>query len=193
MSRLRALRSLSSSLSLSTSSLSRCSVCLYSRRSFSNVPRQSPPASRHSVSRSDGAAAATNTRHRVAAANARAAEVKLRALPTVDEREFRRRSSDLLTSIRDGLVDMSSANKEFAVELIADQSLIIRLAPRIGTYEIVVDLSQRRVSLFSPSSGVHFYSWSSQYEQWACDHDGHFLLELLVRELIQVAQGVPKL
>lgn len=168
----------------------------------------------------------SSTRHRVAAANARAAEHRRQSeqptpIPTHShqdtetqtitqqpdaqpdtvankQHDFDVRSSDLLHQIHKGLVDMKEVNSPFDLKLNthpghSNKSLTLQLDPSTGSYEIKADSIARRITLFSPVSGIYHYEWDTVFEQWTSQTDQHFLLELLVRELLKVCRGVPKI
>ena len=42
------------------------------------------------------------------------------------------------------------------------------------------------------TDGIHTYSWSTAHGMWASPEDGHFLKELLARELVYWCKGFPK-
>lgn len=81
----------------------------------------------------------------------------------------------------------------FTLTLQPASRLTLQLAPHIGTYEVSVEAGQQRLILFSPVSGVYKYEWNGVKEAWVSETDQHFLVELLVRELLKYCQGVPKL
>ena len=81
----------------------------------------------------------------------------------------------------------------FDLSLQPGSRLTLQLAPAVGTYEISVESAQQRLLLFSPVSGVFKYEWNGSKEAWVSENDQHFLVELLVRELLKYCQGVPKL
>ena len=85
------------------------------------------------------------------------------------------------------------ANREFDLRLVRGERLSLVLAPSIGAYELLIDGPNQRLVLFSPSSGVFKYRWSARQEAWVHESDEHFLVELLVRELLKHCQGVPRL
>ena len=84
-------------------------------------------------------------------------------------------------------------NEEFDLSLAPSDRLTLNLAPTVGTYELSIDRPNQRLLLFSPASGVFKYQWSARTEAWVNESDEHFLVELLVRELLKTCQGVPKL
>ena len=107
---------------------------------------------------------------------------------------FDRLASAQLRYLHDGLVEMQQQNQpHFHLTLQPHSRLTLTLAPHIGTYEVTVEAAQQRLVLFSPVSGVYKYEWSGVKEAWVSETDQHFLVELLVRELLKNCQGVPKL
>jgi frataxin-like iron-binding protein CyaY len=87
---------------------------------------------------------------------------------------------------------LPQVNRDFDLRVDSDR-LSLTLAPTVGSYELSVDRPNQRLILFSPSSGVFKYEWSARHEAWVNESDEHFLVELLVRELLKHCQGVPNL
>ena len=113
---------------------------------------------------------------------------------SVPPAEFDRLAAAQLVYLHDGLSDMREQNSPyFQLDLQPASRLTLQLAPHIGTYEVTVEPGQQRLILFSPVSGVYKYEWSGAKEAWVSETDQHFLVELLVRELLRHCQGVPKL
>jgi frataxin-like iron-binding protein CyaY len=84
-------------------------------------------------------------------------------------------------------------NRDFDLTLIPSDRLSLTLAPTVGSYELSIDRPNQRLILFSPSSGIFKYRYQPATEAWQNESDEHFLVELLVRELLKHCQGVPKL
>ena len=115
-------------------------------------------------------------------------------LDSVPAEEFDRLASAQLRYLHDGLSDMQDQNApHFHLTLQPHSRLTLQLAPHIGTYEVTVEAGQQRLVLFSPVSGVYKYEWNEGKGAWVSENDQHFLVELLVRELLKYCQGVPKL
>ena len=60
-----------------------------------------------------------------------------------------------------------------------------------GVYTIWRDDEQRCVHLKSPFSGYYMYHFDTENGCWMSDKESHNLLELLLRELIIVCNGLP--
>jgi frataxin-like iron-binding protein CyaY len=89
-------------------------------------------------------------------------------------------------------LSLCQVNRDFDLRVDSDR-LSLTLSPSIGSYELSIDRPNQRLILFSPSSGIFKYEWSTRHESWVNETDEHFLVELLVRELLKHCQGVPKL
>jgi hypothetical protein len=89
-----------------------------------------------------------------------------------------------------------------------------------GCYSFSAEDDTQKLCLFSPESGVHKYVWDATndrychcvfaslhphvhvhvmlvnhpftYNRWVCDEDGHIMIELLTRQLIRLAKGLPE-
>ncbi len=98
-----------------------------------------------------------------------------------------------------GLSDMSSLNTGFRVDVSTNDqeqvsSMEICLGPEKGSYMINIDDKQQILQVFSPvSSNVYNYKYDVNNQRWIDQSDGHIFLELLVRELMKVLNGMPSL
>lgn len=94
---------------------------------------------------------------------------------------------------------MPSLNDGFSVQVSknADEQptgMEICLGTDKGSYMLSVDDKQQLLQVFSPvSSNVYRYKYDMNNQQWIDQSDGHILLELLVREIMRVCNGMPSL
>ena len=92
-----------------------------------------------------------------------------------------------------GLTGMKESNKGFKVsrELAPTPSFVIETGR--ATLRILGDVKSGRLSYSSPKvghgGGFLTYKWDAIKEHWVNTEDGHFLIELLTRELIHNAPG----
>jgi hypothetical protein len=80
----------------------------------------------------------------------------------------------------------------------APAALHIDMAGAPSTFVLEAEAATSRISLLSPKMGqgrgsLIYYVYKATTEAWVGAEDGHFLLELLTRDLIYVAKGYPVL
>jgi len=101
------------------------------------------------------------------------------------------RLSALFSQIERGLAGMAADNNGFRVERLGDAAGV-RVHTARGVFELTANAAGT-VTFSSPkvghSGGAHDYRWSERAGHWASTSDGHFLLELLTRDLIHAVPG----
>ena len=102
----------------------------------------------------------------------------------------------LFDLIERGLVDMCSSNAGFAVLRGGEsgaRTLTIKTGRGDSFFILRANDSAGSVEFSSPKSGhaggIRTYKLDSNTGHWACVADGHFLLEILVRDLIHNVPG----
>lgn len=120
-------------------------------------------------------------------------------LPPVSAEEFQLESSKLMDLIYKGVLPMHNIDKmNFTIEyhkhneqVKQDSKTLNITIDEVGTWQIIIDETGKKITLFSPISYTHFYIYNSDMEEWQCTMDSHNIIELLARELNDHAQGYP--
>ena len=99
----------------------------------------------------------------------------------------------LFALVERGLAGMAEANAGFSVRRRGASVLVIDTGRAGGSFELVADVAAGTVSFASPKighgGGAHAYVLRDGGAHWASTQDGHFLLELLTRDLIHAVPG----
>ena len=104
----------------------------------------------------------------------------------------------LFARLEAGLVGMAQANAGFSVRRAEGGSALVIDTGR-DVLQVTADAAAGRVTYSSPKvghgGGLITYRLDAATGEWCCEKDGHFLIELLTRELIfhrpGGLQGVP--
>jgi frataxin-like iron-binding protein CyaY len=97
-----------------------------------------------------------------------------------------------LDRIATSLEALQDKNPQMKIE--SDSSLLeIDLGPQVGKYVLQVDYDEQECILTSPVSGQLTYRYSSEIGDWLNVQDGHYLIGLLVRDMLRQIIGVPDL
>lgn len=110
------------------------------------------------------------------------------------QRPFPDRVAELFAVIDGALGGMKASNAGFAVtQRPAELDLQIRLGTASGdkVIRLTGDASTGMITLNSPKSGTFVYKHDPARGEWVGEADGHFLKELLTRDLIYLAKGYP--
>ncbi|ETO35926.1 hypothetical protein RFI_01132 [Reticulomyxa filosa] len=130
--------------------------------------------------------------------------------PIKDEKmtneEFKKMSRALLDHIYEGIKNLPEVNGSENVSIeyyrnntktdknedshvVKDEKIMNINVTEIGSYQIIINDTKKEIHMFSPISFTHHYIWDESLEQWRSKLDGHYLLELLARELNDHCQG----
>ncbi len=99
--------------------------------------------------------------------------------------------NELWARIQGGLVEMKATNRGFDTALASDGSKLQIDTGGKGLFVMEADHHAERVHYVSPRSGPHHYKYNTVTGQWTDDTNGHFLFDLLTRELIYLCKGYP--
>lgn len=103
------------------------------------------------------------------------------------------RVAALFSQIGAGLAGMASENAGFRVELVDAATLHVHTGRGAARFTFSFDATRGVVTFASPkvshAGGAHDYKYSGASGHWVSTTDGHFLLELLVRDLIHAVPG----
>lgn len=88
---------------------------------------------------------------------------------------------------------MISVNPDMRISRTDDEDLQIETTGGTLRLSFVTMPDGREAIEFTPlkAFGLHFYRWDDEQETWVSIDDGHFLKELLTRELIFYCKGLP--
>lgn len=125
-----------------------------------------------------------------------------------------KRVNSLFQEVVSGVEDMHSDNPGFQVTQGPDtvrgphsgallahppKALLLTLQLTIDTpggqlkMWVTSDIGKELLAFTAPKTdGLHTYTWSAAQEMWTSTKDGHFLKELLARELVYHCKGFPK-
>jgi len=113
------------------------------------------------------------------------------ALSRVEAKVSMKDYESLFRKLETGLIGMQESNKDFRVTREAPCALLIHTGR--ATLRISGDIQSGRISYSSPKvghgGGLLTYKWDAIRGDWVSTEDGHFLIELLTRELIHNAPG----
>lgn len=112
----------------------------------------------------------------------------------VDTVAFPDRVAQLFEKLEAGLKGMVEHNVGFAVQKQGrfDSLTVVTGVAGRGNFSISSDTAQSTVTLVSPKDGgQHTYRYDVRSGQWVDVSNGHFLLELLTRDIIYICKGYP--
>lgn len=88
---------------------------------------------------------------------------------------------------------MASENHGFRIERVDGASLHVHTGRGDSRFTFTFDAARGVVTFSSPkinhAGGAHDYKFNEQSGHWVSTSDGHFLFELLVRDLIHAIPG----
>jgi len=105
---------------------------------------------------------------------------------------FRRKADEYLTFLHERLLPMQSLNDVFHLSR-KENGLEIQLRKDLGTFVINANDADCVLDLTSPKSGGFTYVMCRETGRWRCKEDGHDLNGMIVRDLIQLCNGLPNL
>ncbi|GAB5366490.1 hypothetical protein AAMO2058_001148000 [Amorphochlora amoebiformis] len=98
----------------------------------------------------------------------------------------------IFSKLESGLEPMKDMNDGFEIAKEELRMTVTIGAP--GSYIFTPDEKKKNIQMFSPISGnVYTYKFDEKSEQWANVNDGHYMIELLTRELMGACSGLPDL
>ena len=110
----------------------------------------------------------------------------------IDPVQFRIKAEEFLKELDEKLRPMQDWNEYFEI-LLRPSVLEVQLRPDLGAFALNIDYEQLTLELTSPKSGTFTYIYCLEKERWRGKDDGHDLKGMLVRDIIQLCNGVPDL
>ena len=109
-----------------------------------------------------------------------------------DQIEFRRRADEYCMLLNEKLKPMQAWNDIFRINQTSND-FELQLQPDLGTFTLHFDDELCMIEMTSPRSGSFTYVYCTETNRWRGKDDGHDLNGMLVRDLIQLSNGVPDL
>mmetsp|Transcript_19430 Transcript_19430/g.27362 ORF Transcript_19430/g.27362 Transcript_19430/m.27362 type:complete len:100 (+) Transcript_19430:35-334(+) len=98
----------------------------------------------------------------------------------------------MFTRLQEGLEPMKAANDGFAIEIDGETSMSVTIGAA-GAYQFTSDSKKKELQMFSPiSTNVYYYTYDESKLEWVNVNDGHYMVELLTRELLTSCSGLPE-
>mmetsp|Transcript_29045 Transcript_29045/g.54354 ORF Transcript_29045/g.54354 Transcript_29045/m.54354 type:complete len:112 (-) Transcript_29045:104-439(-) len=105
---------------------------------------------------------------------------------------FNKEAARMFEHLQKGLEPMSEMNEGFQIEK-SGESMSVTIGPP-GSYMFQMDSKKKGIQMFSPiSTTLYTYKFDENSQQWISEQDGHLMIELLTRELLQSCSGLPDL
>ena len=100
--------------------------------------------------------------------------------------------TNLFDKLERGVEDMKEDNKGFGVKRNGSESLVIQVGSGRGGFNLAAQEHTKSVSFISPLGSVCVYQYDANVDVWKSEADGHDIIELMSRDLVQLCQGYPK-
>eukprot|EP00466_Bigelowiella_natans_P015339 jgi/Bigna1/63105/fgenesh1_kg.47_\ len=98
----------------------------------------------------------------------------------------------MFARLREGLEPMKTSNDGFAIDIDGEESMSVTIGSP-GAYQFTSDAKKKELQMFSPiSANVYYYNYDESKQEWVNVNDGHYLVELLTRELLTSCSGLPE-
>jgi frataxin-like iron-binding protein CyaY len=99
-------------------------------------------------------------------------------------------AASLFDNVQAATKDMVASNAGFSVA-VSGPELKIVTGNGDKVFRLTADPVAETVCLNSPKNGLFYYKYDPSRQTWVHIQDGHFLVELLTRDLIYYCKGFP--